>query len=116
MAPTRKRGTYVAALILTILPWSASVMWAQLIAYHSTWRYVGLLAGIWNGLGLICTVFFYFPPKRDNSQGLSKKEIISRIDFMGGFLSIVGLILFLAGMQWGGYQVCPLSSDIKNMI
>jgi hypothetical protein len=105
MAPTRKRGTYVAALILTILPWSASVMWAQLIAYHSNWRYVGLLAGIWNGLGLICTVFFYFPPKRENSQGLSKKEIISRIDFVGGFLSIAGLILFLAGMQWGGYQV-----------
>ncbi|EEA26937.1 hypothetical protein TMatcc_004782 [Talaromyces marneffei ATCC 18224] len=104
MAPTRKRGTYIAALILTILPWSASVMWAQLIAYHSNWRYVGLLAGIWNSLGLICTVFFYFPPQRDNSQGLSKKEIISRIDFVGGFLSIAGLILFLAGMQWGGYQ------------
>lgn len=108
MAPTRKRGIYVAALIFTIFPWCASVMWAQLIAYHSNWRYVGLLAGIWNGLGLLCTLFFYFPPPRTNTQGLSKREIISNIDFVGGFLSISGLILFLAGMQWGGYQVCYL--------
>lgn len=39
-------------------------------------------------------------------MGLSKKEIISQVDFVGGFLSISGMILFMAGMQWGGYQVC----------
>ncbi|OKL62702.1 hypothetical protein UA08_01438 [Talaromyces atroroseus] len=104
MAPARKRGTYVAALIFTILPWSASVLWAQLIAYYSSWRYVGLLAGVWNGLGLLFTLLFYFPPARANSQRLSKRAILSNIDFVGGFLSIAGLILFLAGLQWGGYQ------------
>lgn len=104
MAPTRKRGLYVSALVFTILPWCASVLWAQLIAFHSNWRYVGALAGGWNGIGLFATLFFYFPPPRVNSAGLSKREIISRIDFVGGFLSIAGLILFLAGLQWGGYQ------------
>jgi hypothetical protein len=106
MAPTRKRGQYVAVLIFTIIPFCPSVLWGQLIAYHSSWRYVGALVGAWNGLGLLMTLLFYFPPPRANSLGLSKAEAISRIDFVGGFLSITGLILFLAGLQWGGYQVC----------
>jgi hypothetical protein len=51
------------------------------------------------------TLFFYFPPPRVNSAGLSRKEVIAQIDFVGGFLSIGGMVLFMAGMQWGGYQV-----------
>lgn len=105
MAPTRKRGVYVAVLIFTILPFCPSVLWAQLIAAHSSWRYVGAFCGAWSGFGLLITVLFYKPPPRTNSVGLSRREVISRIDFFGGFLSIVGLILFMAGMQWGGYMV-----------
>jgi hypothetical protein len=52
------------------------------------------------------TAVFYFPPPRVNSKGLTNKQIINQIDFVGGFFSIVGLILFLAGLLWGGYQVC----------
>lgn len=40
-------------------------------------------------------------------MGLSRREIISQIDFVGGLLSISGMIMFMAGMQWGGYQVRP---------
>ena len=105
MAPTRKRGVYVAVLIFTILPFGPSVLWAQLIAYYSSWRYVGALCGAWNGFGLLITLLFYFPPPRANSVGLSQAEIISRVDYVGGFLSIAGLIVFLAGLQWGGYMV-----------
>ena len=106
MAPTRKRGKYVAILIFTILPFAASVLWAQLIAYHAGWRYVGLFCGVWSGIGLVVTVLFYHPPPRDNSKDLERKEVIRRIDFVGGFLSVSGMIVFLAGLQWGGYQVC----------
>ena len=105
LAPTRKRGKYVAVLIFTIIPFCPSVLWAQLIAANSSWRYVGLFCGIWAFLGLVMTAFFYFPPPRDNSSGLTNREIIGRIDFVGGFLSIVGMILFISGLVWGGYQV-----------
>lgn len=108
LAPTAKRGKYVAVLIFTILPFCPSVLWAQLIAAHSNWRYVGLFCGLWAFVGLVMTAIFYFPPPRVNSSGLSRKEIISQIDFVGGFLSIVGLILFVAGLLWGGYQVSGL--------
>ena len=105
LAPTRKRGVYVAVLIFTILPFCPSVLWAQLIASHAGWRYCGVLCGVWAAVGLILTIFFYFPPPRVNSQGLTKMEVFKQIDFVGGFLSIVGMLLFMAGLQWGGYQV-----------
>lgn len=104
LAPTRKRGKYVAVLIFTILPFTPSVLWGQLIASHSSWRYCGALCGAWAAVGFIMTAIFYFPPPRVNSQGLTKKEILSQIDYVGGFLSISGMLLFMAGLQWGGYQ------------
>ncbi|KAK2795899.1 hypothetical protein FQN50_009677 [Emmonsiellopsis sp. PD_5] len=104
MAPTAKRGKYVAVLIFTIFPFAASVLWAQLIAYYAHWRYVGLFCGVWGFIGLLCTVFFYHPPPRVNSKDLDKKDILQHIDFLGGLLSISGMIVFLAGLQWGGYQ------------
>ncbi|KAH7409354.1 fungal trichothecene efflux pump [Cadophora sp. MPI-SDFR-AT-0126] len=104
LAPTRKRGKYVAVLIFTIIPFCPSVLWAQLIAYHGSWRYIGILCGVWAFIGVSMTFIFYHPPPRVNSSGLSRKEIIAQIDFVGGFLSISGMILFIAGLLWGGYQ------------
>ena len=97
LAPTRKRGKYVAVLIFTILPFAPSVLWGQLIASHSSWRYCGALCGAWAAVGFIMTAIFYFPPPRVNSQGLTKKEILGQIDYVGGFLSISGMLLFMAG-------------------
>lgn len=34
---------------------------------------------------------------------MTRSAIIKRIDFVGGFLSIVGLVLFLVALQAGGY-------------
>jgi hypothetical protein len=62
---------------------------------------VGIIVCVWNGIGFFLTVFFYHPPPRVNSKGKTKAEILREIDFIGGFLSISGMILFMAGMQWG---------------
>ena len=51
------------------------------------------------------TAVFYFPPPRVNSQGLSRMEVAKQIDYIGGLLSIAGMLVFMAGLQWGGYQV-----------
>lgn len=99
LAPTRKRGKYVAVLIFTILPFTPSVLYGQLIASHTSWRYCGALCGAWAAVGFIMTAIFYFPPPRVNSQGLTNKEILSQIDYMGGFLSISGMLLFMAGKR-----------------
>ncbi|KAK4548278.1 hypothetical protein LTR36_010148 [Oleoguttula mirabilis] len=104
LAPTSQRGKYVAVLIFTIVPFCPSVLWGQLIAAHGSWRYIGVVCGVWAFIGLVLTAVFYFPPPRVNSQGLSKKEVLSQIDYVGGILSIAGMLLFMMGMQWGGYE------------
>jgi MFS family permease len=112
LAPTRKRGKYVAILIFTILPFVPSGLYAQLIAAHAGWRYIGIIICTWCGIGTICTAVFYFPPPRPNSKGKTSSEIIKEIDFLGGFLSIGGMVLFMAGLQWGGYQYAWSSAHV----
>jgi len=104
LAPTAQRGKYVAVLVFTIIPFCPSVLWGQLIASHSSWRWIGLFCGLWAFIGLAMTAIFYFPPPRVNSQGLTRREILRQIDYVGGLLSIGGMLLFMMGMQWGGYQ------------
>ena len=94
----------MSILIFTIIPFVPSGLYAQLIAAHAGWRYCGIIICTWCGIGTICTAIFYFPPPRPNSKGKSRSEVIKEIDFVGGFLSIAGMVLFMAGMQWGGYQ------------
>ncbi|KAK5115067.1 hypothetical protein LTR62_001764 [Meristemomyces frigidus] len=110
LAPTAKRGKYVAILIFTIIPFCPSVLWGQLIASRYSWRWIGLLCAIYNFIGLVLTATFYFPPPRVNSQGLSKMQVLAQVDWIGGALSIPGMLLFMMGMQWGGYQY-PWSSS-----
>ena len=104
LAPTAKRGKYVGVLVFTIVPFAPSVLYGQLIAYHSSWRWCGLICAVWNFLGFLMVLFYYFPPPRVNSMGLTRRETIAQIDFVGGFLSIGGFIFFIAGLLWGGYQ------------
>jgi MFS family permease len=112
LAPTRKRGWYVAILIFTILPFCPSVLWGQYISFYGSWRYIGLLCGVWAFIGFVLTLVFYFPPPRPNKFKLSNREIIRRIDYVGGFLSIGGLLLFTLGVQWGGYQYTWSTSHV----
>jgi MFS family permease len=108
LAPTSQRGKYVAILVFTIIPFCPSVLWAQLIAYHSSWRWIGCFCAIWAFIGLVITAIFYHPPPRVNSQGLTRRQVLGEIDYLGGFLSVSGMLLFMMGMQWGGYVIRKL--------
>jgi MFS family permease len=112
LAPTRKRGTYVAILVFTILPFCPSVLWAQLIAGYGNWRWIGLLCGVWSFIGFVLVAIFYFPPPRANTVGLTKREILRRIDYVGGLMSIAGLLLITAAVEWGGYQYSWKSAHV----
>ena len=104
LVPTRKRGSYVGAVVFTILPFCPSVLWAQLIAKASVWRYVGALIAAWNAVGLILLIVGYKDPVR-LTPVRPKKEILREVDWIGGFLSTAGVTMFMAGMQWGASQV-----------
>merc|ERR1711959_842883 len=97
LVPTRKRGSYVGAVVFTILPFCPSVLWAQLIAKASVWRYVGALIAAWNAVGLILLIVGYKDPVR-LTPVRPKKEILKEVDWIGGFLSTAGVTMFMAGV------------------
>lgn len=106
LVPLSQRGYYIAGMVLTVLPLLPSVMYAQMIAFHSTWRYIAVVTGVWAFLGLLSTVLFYSPPPRVRLEGWKGKiQLLKRTDFVGGLLSILGLAGFEAGLLMGGYQV-----------
>jgi len=45
-------------------------------------------------------------------MGLSRREIIAQIDWLGGLLSIGGILLFVMGLVWGGYQYAWTSAQV----
>lgn len=104
LVPIRKRSAYVGAVVFTILPFCPSPMWAQLITKASNWRYVGILVGVWNFIGLIMVAFLYKDPAAMFKQKRQAKHILAEIDYVGGALSIMGIICFMMGMQWGAQQ------------
>ena len=77
---------------------------AQLWSTNLSWR-----VGVWVPMGIavgafVSILFFYRPPPRVNSVDLNKRQILARIDYLGGILSIMGITLFLTGLQLGGYN------------
>jgi hypothetical protein len=80
------------------------LLYVVLVTRASTWRYLFLITGLWNFIGLVGLLFCYHPPPRHNVEGLTTKDILRRIDYMGALLSIGGVTLFLVGLQAGGYQ------------
>jgi hypothetical protein len=115
MVPSAKRGMYVGLVVFTILPFCPSPLWAQLITQAAgNWRYVGILVGAWNFVGLILVVFFYKDPIPLTVQRPAK-EILREIDYVGGILSTFGVTLFMMGLQWGARQVSDSLADMRDM-
>lgn len=103
IVPVKDRGKYVGLVVLTILPFCPSVLWAQLITKASSWRYNGILVGVWNFIGLLLCVFCYKDPSR-LTEDYTFRHVLKELDYIGGLLSTVGITLFMMGLQWGAAQ------------
>ncbi|KAK3363611.1 fungal trichothecene efflux pump [Lasiosphaeria hispida] len=103
LVPTSQRGYYVAVIVLTILPFMPSVLYAQLIASRSTWRYIAFLTSGTALVGLVMTFLFYKPPAPAAPME-GKKALLRKTDLTGGLLSIIGLAGLEIGLLGGGYQ------------
>lgn len=101
--PVRQRGYSLAILTAFVFPFTPYVMYAQLLSTRATWRWGPWISLIYNGITLIGLAVTYFPHAHVRAEGLSRSTILKRIDFLGAFLSIVGLTLFLVALQAGGY-------------
>ncbi|KAK6584231.1 hypothetical protein PZA11_003961 [Diplocarpon coronariae] len=113
--PTAKRSLYAALILCTIMPWSPGSLYASWIA-DSSWRWIGLVVAIWNLLTFAIIGYFYHPPPRVNSLGLSRRELVGRVDFAGGLLLTVGLLCLLIGLNWGGQDYAWNSSHVLSAL
>ena len=106
IVPISKRGYYTAIVILSVVLLVPSVMYGQLIASWSTWRHIAWITGGLPVLALIMTFLFYKPPHPNPVSTPQKPwDFLGQVDFVGGFLSIAGLVLFDYTLLSGGYIV-----------
>ncbi|KAL5049149.1 hypothetical protein BDW71DRAFT_204901 [Aspergillus fruticulosus] len=103
IVPTQYRGYYIAIVVASFLPFAPGSLYGALIAEHN-WRYCACLIAIWNFLTAGVIWWFYNPPPRDNTAGLSRTEKVKRIDFVGGLIMTAGLVFLLVALNWGGQQ------------
>ncbi len=115
IVPTSKRSLYAALILCAIIPWSPGTLYANYMA-ASSWRWIGLPLGLWKLITFLLIACFYFPPPRVNSLGLTKNEMLKRIDFVGGILITAGLVLFLVGLNWGGQDYPWVSAHVLSFL
>ncbi|KAI1612526.1 putative major facilitator superfamily transporter [Exophiala viscosa] len=103
IVPVRHRGIALGLMTGVIIPFTPYVMYSQLLGTYHTWRWGQWICLIWNGITFIGLVTTYFPKAHPRMEGFNKKMILARIDYVGAFLSITGITLFLVALQAGGY-------------
>jgi len=117
LVPVAKRGYYLALVTLSVIPYMPSVMYAQLIASRSKWRYIALMTA---GSALVAfgmTLAFYVPPKPATAHAPTRADkvaLVKRMDLVGGFLSISGLAAVVVALLGGGYLVSRRSFDTRH--
>ena len=114
LVPLSKRGYYLAAVSATMIPYIPSVMYAQVISYTSSWRYIGTITIGASFIALIMTFLFYSPPKPSRDSVQTKGEILKKLDFIGGFLATAGLAILEIGILGGGYSVSNIEFRVTR--
>ncbi|CAK3876209.1 related to MFS drug efflux pump [Lecanosticta acicola] len=115
LVPAARRGAMLGYIVMGFIPFGPAALYGQLIAQHN-WRYIFLLIGILALLSFICLAIWYRPPPRTATIGLSRREMLRRIDYGGAFFSSVGLTLAIIGINWGGIDYPWKSAQVICML
>lgn len=102
IVPVKKRGTYLAICTAFLFPFTPYVLYSQLIATRSTWRWTIWLCLIYNAIFGLGIVAFFFP-QSNTVKKAPARDVLGKIDYVGAVLSIAGISLFLVALGSGGY-------------
>lgn len=103
IVPVKHRGYSIAALTAFVFVFTPYIFYCQLLGTRASWRWIAWISLIYNGITGLGLLVFYHPHNHTRAEGFSYSTILKKIDYVGGFLSIVGLTLFLVALQAGGY-------------
>lgn len=104
IVPVKHRGFALALMIACILPFTPYVIYGQLISSRASWRWGIWMCLFYNVVVLLGLAVTYFPKGHPRMEGVTKKKVVARIDYIGALLSIVGLTIFLVALQAGGFS------------
>ena len=107
LVPNKQRGPIVTLCFYSSLPFAVfGPLIARLFIQNTSagWRWSYYIGIIFSVIALALFQFLYHPPTYDqlHVQGKTKWQQFKELDFVGIFLFIAGVILFLIGLSWGG--------------
>ncbi|KAH6632971.1 major facilitator superfamily domain-containing protein [Boeremia exigua] len=106
VVPVKYRGYSLALVTAFVLPFCPYLMYVELWSHRDLtvgWRWGPWVSLIYNGIVGLGLLFTYFPKAHTRADGFSRLAILKKIDYLGGFLSVTGLTLFLVALNSGGY-------------
>ncbi|KAL2847856.1 fungal trichothecene efflux pump [Aspergillus pseudoustus] len=102
LLPNKYRAYGLAWTELNLLPFTTlGPLLARMLSDNASWRWIFILGAITGAICIVGTAIFYHPPTRP-IRTLSRRQILLQLDYIGIFLYIAGLTLFLLGLGWGG--------------
>ncbi|OCL13971.1 MFS general substrate transporter [Glonium stellatum] len=101
--PNKYRGIGLAWTELNLASWAVTgTLLANTMISNATWRIMFYLAIGYGAFSFIGTIFVYFPPSHPRPDGKTKWQEFKELDFLGAFLFVAGLAVFLFGLNSGG--------------
>ncbi|KAF2710787.1 MFS general substrate transporter [Pleomassaria siparia CBS 279.74] len=101
--PNKYRGMGLAWTEFNLASWSIpGTLLANAMISDATWRIMFWIAIGYGTFSLIGTFFVYFPPSHPRADGKTKWQEFKELDFIGAFLFVTGLAVFLYGLNSGG--------------
>jgi len=103
--PNKWRGIGLAWTEFNLSTWAVpGTLLANAFMTKASWRVMFYIATGYGVFSLVGTFFVYFPPAHPRPDGKTKWQQFKELDFVGAFLFIGGLTVFLFGLNVGGSQ------------
>ncbi|TKA78519.1 hypothetical protein B0A55_01991 [Friedmanniomyces simplex] len=103
--PNKYRGIGLAWTEFNLSTWAVpGTLLANAILSDASWRIMFYIAIGYGVFSMIGTFIVYFPPSHPRPDGKTKWQQFKELDFVGAFLFVAGLAVFLFGLNVGGNQ------------
>ncbi|KFY91675.1 hypothetical protein V500_04545 [Pseudogymnoascus sp. VKM F-4518 (FW-2643)] len=115
LMPNKHKMLGMAIVVLFCFPGTAiGALLARSLVEHVSWRWIYYIYIIAQTISLALYVIFYFP--KEAAQAFNKREQTKKLDFVGIFLLVAGLVLFILGIMTGGSPYPWKSAKVLGMV
>ncbi|OBT59086.1 hypothetical protein VE04_00710 [Pseudogymnoascus sp. 24MN13] len=115
LMPNKHKMLGMAIVVLFCLPGTAmGAFFARSLVEYASWRWIYYIYIIAQTISLALYIVCYFP--KEAAQAFNKREQTKKLDFIGMFLLVAGLVLFILGIMTGGSPYPWKSAKVLGMV